>query len=95
MNTEQILSEVREANLAFMTMAQRLIKANREEAKIALGINDAIATRFEELTPAQLLTASKAPTLFSRFAIDDVDLLERLDIQAAPVSRSDVQRPVV
>lgn len=94
MNTEQILSEVREANLAFMTMAQRLIKANREEAKIALGINDAIATRFEELTPAQLLNASKAPTLFARFAIDDVSLLERLNSHSTPATAADILRQV-
>ncbi|MBV8470550.1 MAG: flagellar transcriptional regulator FlhD, partial [Burkholderiaceae bacterium] len=32
MNAEQILSEIREANLSYLMLAQNLIRADREQA---------------------------------------------------------------
>ena len=44
MNTEQILAEIREANLSYLMLAQSLIRADREQALFRLGISDGSMT---------------------------------------------------
>lgn len=71
MNTEQILAEIREANLSYLMLAQTLIRADREQALFRLGINEETATVIAKLTPAQLMKMSVGNTLLCRFRMDD------------------------
>jgi flagellar transcriptional activator FlhD len=43
MNTEQILMEIREANLSYLMLAQSLIRADREQALFRLGVSEETA----------------------------------------------------
>jgi flagellar transcriptional activator FlhD len=38
MTTEQILAEIREANLSYLMLAQSLIRTDREQALFRLGV---------------------------------------------------------
>ena len=40
MNSEQILAEIREANLSYLMLAQNLIRADRDQALYRLGISE-------------------------------------------------------
>ncbi|WP_293997757.1 flagellar transcriptional regulator FlhD [Sphaerotilus sp.] len=71
MNTEQILSEIREANLSYMMLAQSLIRADREQALFRLGVSEETAAILETLSPAQMLKIAAGNTLLCRMRVDD------------------------
>ena len=71
MNTEQILSEIREANLSYMMLAQSLIRSDREQALFRLGISEETATLLEMLSPAQMMKIASGNTLLCRMRCDD------------------------
>jgi len=71
MNADQILSEIREANLSYLMLAQNLIRADREQALYRLGISDETATLIGTLSAAQILKIASGNTLLCRFRMDD------------------------
>ena len=71
MNSEQILAEIREANLSYLMLAQSLVRADRDQALVRLGINEDTATLLTKLTPAQMMKMSVGNTLLCRFRMDD------------------------
>jgi flagellar transcriptional activator FlhD len=71
MNTEQILAEIREANLSYLMLAQSLIRADREQALYRLGVSEETATLIGALTPAQMMKIASGNTLLCRFRMDD------------------------
>jgi flagellar transcriptional activator FlhD len=71
MNADQILSEIREANLSYLMLAQNLIRSDREQALYRLGVSEDTATVIGNLTPAQLMKVSQSSTLLCRFRMDD------------------------
>ena len=44
MNNEQLLAEIREANLTYLMLAQTLIRQDKAEAVFRLGLNENPAT---------------------------------------------------
>ena len=58
MNAEQILAEIREANLSYLMLAQSLIRSDRDQALFRLGVNEDTAKLIDKLTPAQLMKMS-------------------------------------
>lgn len=73
MNTqpEQLLEEIREANLAYLMLAQHMIRADRAQALYRLGISEDIADMIVALTPGQLLKIAAGNLLMCRFRFDD------------------------
>ncbi len=71
MNTDQILSEIREANLSYLMLAQSLIRADREQALFRLGVSEETAAILEMLSPAQMLKIAAGNTLLCRMRVDD------------------------
>jgi flagellar transcriptional activator FlhD len=71
MNADQILAEIREANLSYLMLAQSLIRADREQALYRLGISEETAALIGALTPAQIMKVSQGNTLLCRFRMDD------------------------
>ena len=71
MNTEQILAEIREANLSYLMLAQSLIRSDREQALFRLGVSEDTAMLIDKLTPAQIMKMSVGNTLLCRFRMDD------------------------
>lgn len=71
MNTEQILAEIREANLSYLMLAQSLIRADRDQALYRLGVSEETANMIAALTPAQMMKIASGNTLLCRFRMDD------------------------
>src|SRR4051812_17335516 len=71
MNADQILSEIREANLSYLMLAQNLIRTDREQALYRLGISEDNAALIALLSPAQMMKIASGNTLLCRFRMDD------------------------
>jgi flagellar transcriptional activator FlhD len=71
MNTEQVLAEIREANLSYLMLAQNLIRADREQALYRLGVSEETAALIGMLSPAQMMKIAAGNTLLCRFRMDD------------------------
>jgi flagellar transcriptional activator FlhD len=71
MNADQILAEIREANLSYLMLAKSLIRVDREQALYRLGISEETATMLDTLTPAQTMKIAQTNTLLCRFRMDD------------------------
>jgi flagellar transcriptional activator FlhD len=71
MTSEQILAEIREANLSYLMLAQSLIRTDREQALFRLGVSEDTAALISTLTPAQMMKIATTNTLLCRFRMDD------------------------
>ena len=71
MTNEQMLDEIREANLSYLMLAQTLIRQDREQALFRLGISEDTATLLATLTPAQIMKIASGNQLLCRFRMDD------------------------
>src|SRR5919206_50598 len=71
MNADQILSEIREANLSYLMLAQSLIRGDREQALYRLGISEENAAMIALLSPAQMMKIASGNTLLCKFRMDD------------------------
>jgi flagellar transcriptional activator FlhD len=71
MNADQILAEIREANLSYLMLAQSLIRADREQALFRLGVSEDTATLLAMLTPAQMMKIAAGNTLLCRMRCED------------------------
>ena len=71
MTNEQILSEMRDVNLTYLILAQKLIKEDRVESLFRLGISDESATLIAQLSMSQLLRIASSNMLLCRFRVDD------------------------
>ncbi len=71
MTSDQILAEIREANLSYLMLAQSLIRTDREQALFRLGVSEETATLIGTLSPAQMMKVATGNTLLCRFRMDD------------------------
>ena len=71
MNADQILTEIRDANLSYLMLAQALIRADREQALFRLGISEDTANLINTLTPAQIMKIAGGNTLLCQFRMND------------------------
>ena len=68
---DKILTEIREANLSYLMLAQSLIRVDREQALYRLGISEETALLLNTLSAAQMLKIASGNTLLCRFRMDD------------------------
>lgn len=71
MDNAQLLNEIREANLTYLLLAQRMIKDDKAAALFRLGITKDAAELIEALTPAQLIKIAGGNMLLCRFRFDN------------------------
>jgi flagellar transcriptional activator FlhD len=71
MTNEQILSEIREANLTYLMLAQNLIRQDKAEALFRLGMSEESADMISALSPAQIMKIASGNMLLCRFRMDD------------------------
>ena len=71
MKTDQLLEEIREANLSYLILAQHLIRADKAEALYRLGISEEVADIVERLSTAQIVKIAASNMLMCRFRFDD------------------------
>ena len=92
MNSDQILAEIREANLSYLMLAQSLIRADREQALYRLGISEETATLLNTLSPAQMMKMASGNTLLCRFRMDDDLVWGLLTNHSKPGANESVSR---
>ena len=71
MTADQMQTEIREANLTYLMLAQNLIRQDKAEALFRLGMSEESATLIGALSPAQILKISSSNMLLCRFRVDD------------------------
>jgi len=78
MKTEQLMNEIREANLSYLMLAQSMVKEDRDTAMFRLGVSEDVANVLEKLSPAQILRMSNNNMLLFRFRFDDSMIVDML-----------------
>jgi flagellar transcriptional activator FlhD len=68
---EQLLAEIREVNLAYLVLAQHMIRSDKAQAMYRLGISEEVLDVIAQLSPAQLMRIAGANQLICRFRFDD------------------------
>lgn len=74
----ETLSEIRELNLSYLVLAQRLIREDRAAAMFRLGVSNELADVLEHLSLAQLVKLAASNLLLCRFRFDDHAVLSSL-----------------
>jgi len=60
---EQTLSDIREANLSYLILAQNLIRSDRDQALFRLGVSEATADILAALSLSQMMRIANTGTL--------------------------------
>lgn len=71
MDNDQLLNDIRDANLTYLMLAQTLIRKDKSEALFRLGISEESADLLAALSPAQLIKIASTNMLLCRFRADD------------------------
>jgi flagellar transcriptional activator FlhD len=78
MNEVEMMSEIKDANLNYLLLAQQLIRADKATAIFRLGVSLEIADLLESLSTLQLLKLCSTNMLLARFRFDDSAILGML-----------------
>ena len=78
MNTNDMMAEIRDANLSYLMLAQQMIRSDKATAIFRLGIGMEIADLIQKLSSAQLVKLAGANTMLARFRFDDNAILGML-----------------
>ena len=71
MSDEQLITEIREANLTYLMLAQNLIRKDKVEAQFRLAMSEESADLLATLSPAQISKIASSNMLLCRFRMDD------------------------
>ena len=71
MKVENLLNEIRDANLSYLILAQTMIRADRTDSLLRLGLSEDVAAIIDQLTAGQLLKIAASNMLMCRFRFDD------------------------
>jgi flagellar transcriptional activator FlhD len=74
----QLLDEIRETNLSYLMLAQRMLREDREQAMFRLGLSAEVADIVAKLSPAQILKIAISNLLVCRFRFTDDTVWELL-----------------
>ncbi|MCL1861415.1 MAG: flagellar transcriptional regulator FlhD [Proteobacteria bacterium] len=74
MNHPNFQTEIRELNVAYLMLAQKMLRFDRETAMFRLGIGKALADFLEDLSAARLVKMADSPVLIPRFRFEDEQL---------------------
>jgi flagellar transcriptional activator FlhD len=78
MKTDQLMNEIREANLSYLMLAQNMVKEERDTAIYRLGVTEDVADILERLSPAQVVRMATSNQLLFRFRFDDSMIVDML-----------------
>jgi len=78
MSTRGIREEIRELNLAYLMLAQQMLREDRAAALYRLGIGDEVADVLEGLNLAQVLRMASSNMILCQFRFNDTMLVDLL-----------------
>src|SRR5579859_8070465 len=76
--TSEMLSEIKEVNLAYLLLAQRLFREDKTMGMFRMGIADELADVLANLSLAQTVKLAASNQLLCRFRFDDDAVLSAL-----------------
>ena len=71
MKNDQLLQEIRDANMTYLILAQRMLRDDTQEAMYRLGIGEEVAEILADLSPGQMLKIASMNTLLCQFRFND------------------------
>ena len=71
MPPDTMLDEIRDANMTFLILAQRLIRHDREKAMFRLGVSEEVSDILARLSAGQMLKIAATNMLMCQFRFDD------------------------
>ncbi len=74
MNRPDFQAEIRELNLAYLMLAQQMLRSDRATALFRLGIGEEFADLIESLSAAKLVRMASSQMLMPCFRFDDAQL---------------------
>jgi len=83
MQTDRILDDIREMNLAYLMLAKHLIREDRAQAIFRLGISEELADLIHSLSAAQVLKLAASNMLMFRFRFEGPSILGLLTSHGA------------
>jgi flagellar transcriptional activator FlhD len=78
MKSTDTYNDIKEVNLAYLMLAQNMVRSDREAAVFRLGISEEIADILETLTPGQVLKMASSDMLLCSFRFEDTLLIDLL-----------------
>ena len=78
MSENEMMSEIKDANLNYLMLAQQMIRADKATAIFRLGISTDIADLLEGLSNLQILKLSSSNMMLARFRFEDGAILNML-----------------
>jgi flagellar transcriptional activator FlhD len=75
---DDMLEEIREVNLCYLLLAQRMLRQDRPTGMYRLGVSSEVADVLVNLTSAQTVRIATSNVLLSRFRFNDHILLSAL-----------------
>lgn len=78
MIANDVMAEIRDANLSYLMLAQQMIRSDKPTAIFRLGISRDIADLIEGLNNAQILKLSGSHMMLARFRFEDSAILGML-----------------
>jgi flagellar transcriptional activator FlhD len=73
-----LLADIREVNLSYLLLAQRMLRDDYAASTFRLGFSNEVADILMRLSPAQLVKLASSSSLLCRFRFDDYGLLSAL-----------------
>lgn len=95
MNSMDMQEEIRELNLAYLMLAQQMVREDREEAMFRLGISAEVAELMEGLSNSQIARMAGTQMLLCRFRFDDSALLDMLTGKGRDASTSAIHAAII
>jgi flagellar transcriptional activator FlhD len=80
----ETLSEIREVNLSYLLLAQRLLREDKAAAVSRMGISNELADLLANLSVAQTAKLAASNQLLCRFRFDDHTVLSSLADKGKP-----------
>ncbi|WP_133649634.1 flagellar transcriptional regulator FlhD [Paraburkholderia flava] len=76
--TTEMLNEIREVNLSYLLLAQRLLREDKQTGMFRMGISDQLADVLGNLSLAQTVKLAASSQVLCRFRFDDHAILSSL-----------------
>lgn len=77
-------NDIQELNLAYLSLAQQLLKTDFNAALFQLDIDTETGELLSQLSVSQVIRLSRSNTLISQFRMSDYSLLKQLSIDQMP-----------
>jgi flagellar transcriptional activator FlhD len=95
MKGSDIQDEIRELNLAYLMLAQQMVREDRESAMYRLGIAADVADLIEGLSTAQIARMAGSQMVLCRFRFDDSALVDMLTGKGRDASTSSLHAAII